>query len=68
MLFFVLATWIVGIVVSLIYGNRAMPLVVLLLGCIVLAATVFGLGGWWVVASLAVLSAIIWIANKKDMT
>jgi hypothetical protein len=68
MVFFVIATWIVGIVVSFIYGNRGLPLTILLLGVAVVLATFKCIVGWYGVATLAILSAIIWIANKADMT
>lgn len=68
MFFIVLATWIVGIVVSFIYGNRKLPCFILLLGGGVLAAVFAGHAGWFGVAALAILSAIIWIANKSDMS
>lgn len=68
MFFIVLATWLVGIIVSFIYGNRKLPFIILLLGGGVLAAVFTGHGGWFGVAALAILSAVIWIANKMDMT
>ena len=68
MFFFVMATWIVGVIVSFIYENRALPLVILVLGVVVVAATFNGIAGYYGIAALALLSAIIWIANKADMT
>ena len=68
MFFIVLATWLVGVVVSFIYGNRKLPLIILLLGGGVVIAIFSGIAGWFGVAALAILSAIIWIANKSDMT
>jgi hypothetical protein len=68
MFFIVLAAWVVGIIVSFINGNRKLPFIILLLGGGVLATVFSGHGGWFGVAALAILSAIIWIANKIDMT
>jgi hypothetical protein len=68
MFFFVMATWIVGVIVSVINGNRGLPLVVLLLGLGAVAAMFAGIGGWFGMAVLAILSVVIWIANKVDMT
>jgi hypothetical protein len=58
----------VGIIISFIYGNRALPMLILALGCGILWAVFAGLAGWWGIAGLAILSVVIWIANKIDMT
>ncbi len=58
-----LAAWIGGVIISFYNGNRKLPLVVLLLGLGLLFAPI----GVWKLAGLAVLGAIIWIANKADM-
>lgn len=55
--------WAGGVVVSLYNGNRKLPLIVLVLG----AALLFAPIGLWGVAGIAVLAAIIWIANKADL-
>ncbi len=68
MFFWVMGFWIVGVVVSFIYGNRGLPLIILLLGIGVVAATFAGFAGYYGIAALAILAAIIWIANKADMS
>lgn len=50
-------------IVSFYNGNRKLPLVVLLIGLGLLYAQIAG----WTTAGIAVLAAIIWIANKADM-
>jgi hypothetical protein len=55
--------WAGGVVVSFYNGNWKLPLVVLLLGIGMLLAPI-GLFG---IAGIALLAAIIWIANKSDM-
>ncbi len=67
-MFFVMAVWIVGVIVSFIYGNRALPLIILVLGIGVVAATFKCVLGYYGIAALAVLAVIIWIANNVDMT
>ena len=56
-----LIAWIAGVIVSFINGNR-MPIVVLLIGIGLIAAPI----GVWKTVGLALLAAIIWIANKAD--
>ncbi len=68
MFFIVLAAWLVGVIVSFIYGNRRLPLIVLVLGAGVLAAVFTGHAGVFGLTALAILTATIWIANKMDMT
>ena len=58
-----LAAWVAGVMVSFYNGNRKFPLIVLLLGIGLLCAPI----GVWKVAGLALLAAVIWIANKADM-
>lgn len=55
--------WAGGVIISFYNGNRKLPLVVLLLGLAALFAPI----GVWKVAGIAILAAIIWIANKADM-
>ena len=55
--------WAGGVIVSLYNGNRKLPLVVLVLGLGLLFAPV----GVWGIAGIAILAAIIWIANKADL-
>ncbi len=64
-MFFLIAlvAWIGGVIISFYNGNRKVPLVVLLLGIGLLIAPI----GVWKLAGLALLAAIIWIANKADM-
>ena len=64
-MFFLIAlvAWIGGVIISFYNGNRKFPLVVLLLGIGLLIAPI----GVWKLAGLALLAAIIWIANKEDM-
>lgn len=57
-----LIAWIAGVIVSFINGNRKMPIVVLLIGIGLIAAPI----GVWKTVGLALLAAIIWIANKAD--
>lgn len=58
----VLGAWIAGVIISFINGNRKIPIVVLLIGIGLLAAPI----GIWKTVGLALLAAIIWIANKAD--
>jgi hypothetical protein len=64
-MFFLIAlvAWIGGVIISFYNGNRKLPLVVLLLGLGLLFAPI----GVWKLAGLALLAAMIWIANKADM-
>jgi hypothetical protein len=64
-MFFLIAliAWIGGVVVSFYNGNRKLPLIVLLLGLGLLFAPI----GVWKLAGIALLAAIIWIANKADL-
>jgi len=58
----VLIAWVGGVIVSFYNGNRALPLLVLVFGIGLLIAPI----GVWKLAGLALLAAIIWIANKAD--
>ena len=62
MLFAIIA-WVGGVIISLYNGNRKLPLIVLILGLGLLFAPI----GVWKIAGIALLAAIIWIANKADM-
>ena len=55
--------WAGGVIISLYNGNRKLPLIVLLLGIGLLFAPI----GVWGIAGIAILAAILWIANKADM-
>jgi hypothetical protein len=59
----VLIAWAGGVVISFYNGNRKFPLIVLAIGLVLLFAPI----GIWGLAGLAILAAIIWIANKADM-
>lgn len=67
MFYIVISAWLVGVVVSFIYGNRKLPIAILLIG-IGATAVQFTIGiGYIYIAVMAVLSVIIWMANKMDM-
>jgi len=55
--------WAVGVIISFCNGNRKLPLTILLLGLGLYFAPI----GVWGIAGIAILAAIIWIANKADM-
>jgi hypothetical protein len=59
----VLAAWLAGVVVSFLYGNRLFPAIVLVIGIGLLLAPI----GVWKLVGLAILAAIMWIANKAEM-
>ena len=61
-----LAAWLAGVAVSYYNGNRKLPTVILLLGIAIVVATATGHAGVFGTAGLALLAAIIWIANKAD--
>ncbi len=69
-MFFYLAliAWLGGVVVSFANGNRRLPAVVLLLGLVLLALTLAGKAGYFGLAGIAFLAALIWVANKADTT
>ena len=68
MFFIVLGAWLAGVVVSLVNHNRKLPLWILGIGTLVLVGH-FTVGfGFITVAVMAILSVIIWIANKLDMS
>lgn len=58
-----IVAWAGGLIVSFYNGNRKLPLIILLLGLGLLFAPI----GIWGIAGIALLAAIIWIANKADM-
>jgi hypothetical protein len=58
-----IVAWAGGIIISFYNGNRKLPVTVLLLGLGLLFAPI----GIWGMAGLAILAAIIWIANKADV-
>lgn len=63
----ILGAWLVAIILSYVNGNRRMPTVILILGLLTLAGTFTGLLGYFGLTILAILTVIIWIANKYDM-
>ena len=62
-----LIAWLGGVVVSYANGNRRLPTVVLLLGLALVVLTFMGKAGFFGLAGIAFLAAIIWVANKADM-
>ena len=68
MFYIVIAAWLVGVIVSLINGNRRLPLIIFVIGA---AATALqftvGLGYPYLII-MAVAALVIWFANKMDMT
>ena len=58
-----LVAWAGGVIVSFCNCNRKLPLIILLLGLGLLFAPI----GFWRLPGLALLAAVIWIANKSDM-
>ncbi len=68
MFFIVFGAWLAGVVISLINHNRKLPVSVLLIGIVVLVGH-FTIGlGFFTIAVLGILSTVIWIANKSDMS
>ena len=63
MFFIAIIAWAGGVIVSLYNGNRKLPLIVLVLGL----GLLFAPTGVWGVAGIALLAAIVWIANKSDL-
>lgn len=47
-------------------GNRRLPTIILLLGLVLTVLTFMGKAGYLGLAGIALLAAIIWIANKAD--
>ena len=69
MFFFIaLIAWLGGVVVSFANGNRRLPSTVLLLGLVLVVLTFMGKAGYFGLAGIALLAAIIWIANRADST
>lgn len=58
-----LGAWIGGVITSFYLGNRKLPLIVLLIGIGLYLAPI----GLFKMAGIALLAAIIWIANKAEM-
>jgi len=67
-LYLALFAWLGGVVVSFANGNRRLPSIVLLLGLVLVGLTFWGKAGYFGLAGIALLAAIIWIANKADLT
>ena len=55
--------WIGGVFISFYNGNRKLPFAILLIGLGLFFAPI----GIWRLVGIALLAAIIWIANKVDM-
>lgn len=66
MLILVIAAWLAGIAVSFGNGNLKLPTTILLLGIGLVIAAFQGLPSHFSFAGIALLAAIIWIANKAD--
>jgi hypothetical protein len=64
MFLFALAAWLVGVIYSFSNGNRRLPSIVLLMGIVLFVAPI----GPFKIAGIALLAAIIWIANKWDLS
>jgi len=67
-LYMALIAWLGGVVVSFINGNRRLPAIVFLLGLVLVGLTFWGKAGYFGLAGIAILAAIIWIGNKADTT
>jgi len=66
MFFGVIAAWIVGCIVSFIYGNLKLPITILVIGVVAIAVH-FTIGlGYSFIVIMAVLSIVIWFANKLE--
>lgn len=67
MFYVVLAAWLAGVVTSLINGNRKLPITIFIIGAAATAVQ-FTVGiGYLYIALMAIISIIIWMANKFDM-
>ena len=62
-----LIAWIGGSLASIANGNRRLPTVVILLGLVFAVLSLMGRVGYFDVAGIAVLAAIIWIANDMEI-
>ena len=68
MFFIVIAAWLAGIIISLKFGNRKLPITILLIG-LGATATQFTIGlGYTYIVVMAIISVVIWIANKMEMS
>ncbi len=68
MFFVVIGAWLAGVVISLVNHNRKLPLSILGIGTLVLVGH-FTIGfGFVTLVVMALLAAIVWIANKLDMS
>jgi hypothetical protein len=67
MFFIVIGAWLASVVVSWMNHNRKLPLWIFGIGALVLAGQLTIGFGFLSVVAMAVLSVIIWIANKMDM-
>ena len=67
MFYIAIIAWVGGIAVSFYNGNRKLPLLVLLAGIGIWIGA--SLTGFWPdgIAGIALLAAVIWIANKSDL-
>ena len=68
MLFVVLAAWLVGVGVSLVYGNRALPGAIFGVGATLSYVQFSGVNlGYTYIIGMALLAIVIWIANRVEM-
>ncbi len=67
-MFFLIATgaWIVGVIISFTRGNTKFPLTILIVGLVDIFGIFFLGFGWVGLSVLALVAAIIHIANKID--
>ncbi len=63
-----LVAWLGRVVVSFVHGNRRLPSTILLFGLVLVVLTFVGKDDYFGLAGIALLAAIIWIANKADTT
>jgi len=67
MFYIAIGAWLAGVVVSLINHNRKLPLSIFSIGTLVIIGQ-FTIGfGHFTIVAIALLAAVIWIANKLDM-
>lgn len=62
-----LIAWIGGSLASIVNGNRRLPSVVLLFGLVFVVLTFMEGAGYFDVVDIAILAAIIWIANDVEI-
>ena len=63
---FTTGAWLAGVIISFAQGNRGLPLIILILGIVDIIGIFFLGFGWLGLAALAIMAAIIHVANKLD--